>query len=60
VCIAIGTLLLEERLADPLWHKLVAYAGLAVALLAAVSITRATEEAGEAATVDAPGAPATI
>jgi hypothetical protein len=43
VCIAVGTLVLEERLAPPTWHKVVAYAGLALALLAAVAITRATE-----------------
>jgi positive regulator of sigma E activity len=47
VGIFVGTLLLEERLADPAWHKVVAYAGLALALLAAVTITRATEGAGE-------------
>ena len=44
VCIAVGTLLLEERLAPPTWHKALAYAGLALALVAAVAITRATEE----------------
>jgi drug/metabolite transporter (DMT)-like permease len=43
VGIAIGTLLLDERLAEPNWHKIVAYSGLGVALLAAMSITRATE-----------------
>jgi drug/metabolite transporter (DMT)-like permease len=45
VCIAVGTLLLEERLAPPTWHKAVAYAGLGLALVAAVAITRATEGA---------------
>jgi hypothetical protein len=44
VCIAVGTLLLEERLAPPTWHKVVAYAGLALALVSAVAITRATED----------------
>jgi drug/metabolite transporter (DMT)-like permease len=44
VCIAVGTLILDERLAPPTWHKAVAYAGLALAFLAAVAITRATEE----------------
>jgi hypothetical protein len=44
VCIAVGTLLLEERLAPPTWHKAVAYAGLALALVSAVAITRATED----------------
>jgi drug/metabolite transporter (DMT)-like permease len=43
VCIAIGTLLLDERLAPPAWHKAIAYSGLALALVAAVAITRATE-----------------
>jgi drug/metabolite transporter (DMT)-like permease len=45
VGILVGTLLLDERLANPTWHKVVAYAGLGLALAAAVSITRATEEA---------------
>lgn len=54
VGIVVGTLLLEERLADPTWHKPVAYAGLlGLALAAAVSITRATEETKTADTVDA-------
>jgi drug/metabolite transporter (DMT)-like permease len=56
VCIAIGTLLLEERLAPPTWHKLVAYAGLALALVAAAGITRATE--GAKASLDVAAAPA--
>jgi drug/metabolite transporter (DMT)-like permease len=47
VSIFIGTALLEERLADPTWHKVVAYGGLALALVAAASITRATEGAKE-------------
>jgi EamA domain-containing membrane protein RarD len=47
VCIVIGTLLLDERLADPTWHKVVAYAGLVVALLGATSITRSVEDAKE-------------
>ncbi len=46
VSVAIGIVLLEEYLADPNWHKIVAYAGLAVALMAAVTITRETEGAG--------------
>jgi drug/metabolite transporter (DMT)-like permease len=44
VCIGVGTLLLDERLAPPTSHKATAYAGLALALVAAVAITRATEE----------------
>src|SRR4051794_33270146 len=57
VGILVGTLLLDERLADPTWHKVVAYAGLALALVAAVSITRATEEAKVAPASDVDVAP---
>ena len=45
VSVAIGIVLLEEYLADPNWHKIIAYAGLAVALMAAVTITREAEGA---------------
>ncbi len=48
VSILIGTLLLEERLADPAWHKVVAFSGLGVALLGAVAISLSTEGAKEA------------
>ena len=47
VSIVIGTLLLDERLAEPTWHKVVAYAGLGVALAGAVAISMATEGAKE-------------
>ena len=47
VSIVIGTVLLDERLADPTWHKVVAYAGLGVALAGAVAISMATEGAKE-------------
>ncbi len=50
VGIVIGTLLLEERLADPAWHKIVAYLGLGVALAGAVVISSSTE--GERETRD--------
>jgi drug/metabolite transporter (DMT)-like permease len=43
VSIVIGTLLLDERLAEPTWHKVVAYCGLGVALVGAVVISLATE-----------------
>jgi drug/metabolite transporter (DMT)-like permease len=43
VSIVIGTLLLDERLAEPTWHKVVAYCGLGVALFGAVVISLATE-----------------
>jgi drug/metabolite transporter (DMT)-like permease len=59
VCIAVGTLLLEERLAPPTWHKLVAYAALTLALVAAAAITRATEGAKEEPGQVAPAAAAT-
>jgi uncharacterized membrane protein len=55
VSIVIGTILLDERLAEPTWHKVIAYCGLGVALLGAVMIALATEgekeaEAGPSAT----------
>jgi hypothetical protein len=59
VSILIGTILLEERLAPPLWHKTIAYAGLGLALLAAVEITRATEGPKEPGSGDVAGATAT-
>lgn len=43
VGIIIGTALLDERLADPAWHKIVAYTGLGLALAGAVVISNATE-----------------
>jgi len=45
VSIVIGTLLLDERLAEPTWHKVVAYAGLGLALAGAAAISMATEGA---------------
>jgi uncharacterized membrane protein len=48
VSIVIGTLLLDERLAEPTWHKVVAYAGLGLALAGAAVISMATESAKEA------------
>ena len=47
VSIVIGTLLLDERLAEPTWHKLLAYGGLGLALLGAAVISLATEGAKE-------------
>ena len=47
VSIVIGIIVLEERLSPPAWHKLIAYAGLGVALLGAIAITKATEGAKE-------------
>jgi drug/metabolite transporter (DMT)-like permease len=43
VSILIGTLLLDERLAEPTWRKVVAYCGLGAALVGAVVISLATE-----------------
>ena len=59
VSIAIGIVVLEERLSPPGWHKLIAYAGLGVALLGAIAITKATEGAKEAL-VDAEPTPAPV
>jgi len=59
VSIVIGTLLLDERLAEPTWHKVIAYTGLGIALLGAVVISMATEGAKEeAAAPDPAPAPA--
>jgi drug/metabolite transporter (DMT)-like permease len=58
VSIVIGTLLLDERLAEPTWHKVIAYCGLSAALLGAVVISVATEgdkeESTDGAAVPAP------
>jgi hypothetical protein len=57
VGITIGTLLLDERLAEPTWHKLVAYCGLAAALAGAIVISMSTEgekELDEGTPVPAP------
>jgi drug/metabolite transporter (DMT)-like permease len=54
VGIVIGTLLLDERLADPLWHKAIAYGGLAVALAGAVVISSSTEGVKEERTSAVP------
>jgi drug/metabolite transporter (DMT)-like permease len=62
VSIVIGTILLQERLAEPTWHKVVAYVGLGVALLGAVVISLSTEGAKEVDEHDKPSrvpAPAT-
>jgi hypothetical protein len=47
VSIVIGTLLLDERLEEPRWHKIIAYAGLGLALVGAAAISMATESAKE-------------
>jgi uncharacterized membrane protein len=48
VSIVIGTLLLDERLAEPTWHRVIAYCGLGVALIGAALISLATEGEKEA------------
>lgn len=58
VSIIIGTLLLDERLAEPTWHKIVAYCGLGVALFGAVIIALATEGEKEVETTESVPAPA--
>ncbi len=53
VGIAIGTLLLDERLSRPAWHVVVAVIGLGLALFGAVAISLASEAAkAEALPVD--------
>jgi drug/metabolite transporter (DMT)-like permease len=60
VSIVIGTLLLDERLAEPTWHRVVAYSGLGVALLGAAVVSLATEgEKEETAQPTAAPTPAT-
>jgi drug/metabolite transporter (DMT)-like permease len=54
VGIVIGTLLLDERLAEPTWHKVIAYCGLGVALLGAAIISMSTEGAKEEGAAPAP------
>jgi len=60
VSVIIGIVVLQERLADPAWHKLVAFGGLALALLAAIAITGTTEgpEGEQLADQEVDGAPA--
>jgi drug/metabolite transporter (DMT)-like permease len=55
VSILIGTLLLEERLARPAWHVLLAVIGLALALIGAVLVSLA-QEAGRSRRPE-PGTP---
>ena len=59
VSIVIGTLLLDERLAEPTWHKIVAYCALGVALAGAAVISMTTEGAKEAVEESGVPAPAT-
>jgi drug/metabolite transporter (DMT)-like permease len=47
VSVIIGIVVLQERLSDPPWHKVLAFAGLGIALYAAIVITRSTEGQGE-------------
>jgi len=54
--VLIGIVLLEETLSLPVWHKIVAWGGLALAMWGAISISLA-REGGEAA-AEEPAAPA--
>ena len=45
--IFIGIVVLRETLADPLWHKALAFAGLGVGLFTAMLITRYAEGTAE-------------
>lgn len=58
VSIVIGLVVLEERLSEPGWHKVVAFAGLGVALWGAILITKATEGPKEETAADAAPSPA--
>jgi drug/metabolite transporter (DMT)-like permease len=57
VSIVIGTLLLDERLAPPTWHKAIAYGGLGLALVGAAVIAVATEGAKDSETDEGRAAP---
>jgi drug/metabolite transporter (DMT)-like permease len=46
VSVVIGIVLFEERLSDPVWHKVVAFAGLGLAGLGAIAISIAREGTG--------------
>jgi drug/metabolite transporter (DMT)-like permease len=63
VSVIIGIVLFEERLSDPAWHKVVAFVGLALAVIGAIAISIAREgaagkapdsESGDARAVGAP------
>jgi hypothetical protein len=43
VSIVIGILLFDERLSDPTWHKVVAFAGMALGAIGAIAIAAARE-----------------
>jgi drug/metabolite transporter (DMT)-like permease len=57
VCVLIGTLLLDERLARPAWHVAVAVVGLAIALSGAVAISMAREPRADGARTPEPVEP---
>src|SRR5215471_12438220 len=46
VSVAIGVLLFDERLSRPMWHVVLAVAGLALAMLGAIAISVARERRG--------------
>jgi hypothetical protein len=54
--VVIGIVLLEETLALPVWHKVVAWGGLALAMWGAIAISVAREGGDEAAEQAAPTA----
>ena len=45
VSVLIGILLFDERLSDPRWHKVVAFAGMGLAMGGAIAISKAREGA---------------
>jgi drug/metabolite transporter (DMT)-like permease len=58
VSVLIGIVLFDERLKDPAWHKVVAFAGLGLAAVGAIAISKAREpERAEAIQNAAPAPP---
>jgi len=47
VSVLVGIVLFDERLSDPRWHKVVAVAGMALAMCGAIAISRAREGTDE-------------
>src|SRR5262245_14807841 len=57
VGVTLGIVLLQERLAPPTWHKVVAFSGLALALAASAAIALSQERASKEAAADGPVTP---
>ena len=57
VGVTLGIVLLQERLAPPAWHKVVAFCGLGLALAASAAIALSQERASKEAAADGPVTP---